>query len=445
MSYLALFFLTLIPAVAAYWLLPRFLRPYILLLLSYAFYGGLDVRFALVLFGITLATYLISQQLTRSQRSGLWLRIGIIFNLGVLGILKYANFFLDPVASLGLPVPSLQLLQPLGLSFYSFQAISYLLELRLGKLPAPQPTFKDLALYLAFFPKLIAGPVIRPREFISQIEKRTAPLRRSEAIPALELLLIGLVKKVLIADSIASLADVAYRAAAGNSTAFASPLYLQGFYLYAFQIYMDFSGYTDMARGAALLLGLQLPENFRAPYFAATIADFWNRWHMSLTTWFRENLFIPLSRSLLRRDGNRHPRAVQFASNVITMTVIGFWHGASWTFVFWGFWNGLLVALTRLLNIKPTRRWTTILSAAITFHLVCIGWVFFRAPSFMVAIHFFQGLFRLSPAHGCPTICLDPVRCHLLVIAVELWQSDALPQRWHRYLGNSGDCCCPSC
>jgi D-alanyl-lipoteichoic acid acyltransferase DltB (MBOAT superfamily) len=284
-------------------------------------------------------------------------------------------------------------LLPVGISFYTFQAIAYTTEIYRGK--AQPASLLDFALYLAFFPKLIAGPLARPQDFMHQV---SAPRpSQAEVTSALGLLLLGLVKKVIIADSLAGLADTAFRAASlAGGAHFATPLYLQGFYLFAFQIYADFSGYTDLARGSAALLGFALPENFRQPYFAATLGDFWNRWHMSLTAWFREYLFFPLSRWLLAHGGRQHAERAQVIANLVTMVLIGLWHGAAWTFVLWGLWHGALLTIERLTRFKPAGRWPRLAAGLVTFHLVAIGWVLFRADSLASAGRFFVGLFSVQ-------------------------------------------------
>jgi alginate O-acetyltransferase complex protein AlgI len=363
---------------------------------SYAFYAAFDIQFCLLLAIVTAVTYWAGSQISKRSAPSIYLWTGILFNLVVLGIFKYLNFFIDNLSLALSPlqepavVAPLQLLLPIGISFYIFQAISYLLDVYHQKVPPVN--FLDLALLLAFFPKLIAGPLVRPAQFFSQLETPVRP-SRAEVVDALQLLVIGLIKKVVIADSLAGMAAVAFRAAgSSNALGFPAPLYWQGFYLYAFQIYADFSGYTDIARASAMLLGIKLPENFRQPYFAATLGDFWNRWHMTVTQWFREHLFFPLSRRLLDAANRRYSRAIQVSVNLITMVVIGFWHGANWTYVLWGLWHGVLLSVERILNIKPVGRWRTALMAVVTFHLVAIGWVFFGASSPQVALRFITAM-----------------------------------------------------
>ncbi len=408
-------------------------RIYILLMASYIFYAAFDIRFAGILLVLTAATYLIGRAIHARPHAHGYLWLGCALNLAVLGLLKYANFFLDSIrAGLSVfgvsePLPALNVLLPIGISFYSFQAISYLVEVSQQKVD-PIPGFATFALYLAFFPKLIAGPLIRPADFLKQIKEPATSLTPDELRRALSLLVMGLVKKIVIADSLASLADVAYRAAAlPSSSAFPTLLYWQGFYLFAFQIYADFSGYTDIACASARLLGFALPANFDRPYFAVTPGDFWNRWHMSLTQWFRETLFFPLSRMLLRRTQQRYSRAVQVVSNLVTMTLIGLWHGAAWTFVVWGLWHGVLLSIERLAAPRLTRRWHKAIAAILTFHLVAVGWVLFRADSFQDASRFLAGLLTFQQEVWWPMYVPSMVITAALTFGLDLLKIESRP------------------
>lgn len=391
--------LFLVCAAVVNWLLPGKggWRKAWLLLVSYIFYGLFSWQFAVLLLALTSLSYWIGAKIPGSAHPQrlVWLSLGI--NLGVLGIFKYFNFFIDNLRTLfsSLKIPmttnSLFLLLPVGISFYVFQAISYTLEISRGKiLPAGR---LDFALYMAFFPKLLAGPIVRPAQFFKQLEQ---PSRPAELGDIVRLLLTGLVKKMIIADALASLADVAFRAAelSASGAVFPTPLYIQGFYLYAFQIYADFSGYTDIARASGMLFGLSLPENFQQPYLSSTPVQFWNRWHISLTQWFREYLYFPLTRRLLLATRRKAMRLVQVFSNLVTMLLIGLWHGAAWTFVAWGLWHGLLLSLESLLNWEPVRRWQSLLGGILTFHLVGLGWILFRSDSFTGFWNFIQGLWQ---------------------------------------------------
>jgi D-alanyl-lipoteichoic acid acyltransferase DltB (MBOAT superfamily) len=415
-----------------YWLLPgQRARKWFLLAASYFFYALFDWRLAALLLGLTLSAFLIGRALPASPqpRRLAWLSVAV--NLGVLGAFKYAGFFLSSLARVaGALPPAFQLLLPMGLSFYTFQAIAYTTEIYRGRL-APA-AFVDCALLLAFFPKLIAGPFTRPAQFLQQLREPAPALRSEAALAAAGLLLLGLFKKVVIADGLAALADVSFRAAAlpPGPQAFPAPLYWRGFYLYAFQIYADFSGYTDIARASAALLGFALPGNFLRPYFALTPGDFWNRWHMSLTHWFREYLFFPLSRALLGFTRRRYERAVQAAVTLVTMILIGLWHGAGWTFAAWGAWHGLLLALDRLLGWKPHTRWQQAVSAGVTFHLVGLGWVLFGSESPAAAGRFLAGLFSLNQLATLPLFVFPVLAAGALVFGIDLAAARRWLERW---------------
>ncbi len=243
------------------------------------------------------------------------------------------------------------------------------------------------------------------------------------------LLILGLVKKILIADSLASLSAVAFRAAAAPAQAglFPSPLYIQGFYLYAFQIYADFSGYTDLARASAAFLGFNLPENFQQPYLSATVTTFWNRWHMTLTQWFREYLFFPLSRKLLLKYSKKHAVAIQTFANLVTMILIGFWHGAAWIFVAWGIWHGLLLVIENILRLKPKLKTATIIRGVLTFHLVGIGWVLFGSLSFEAAWRFLIGLFSFTQMSWLPHYLPSILLTAGLVFGIDLLSRGSIP------------------
>jgi len=251
------------------------------------------------------------------------------------------------------------------------------------------------------------------------------------------LLIIGLAKKILIADSLASLSSVAFRAAAipTHASLFPSPLFIQGFYLYAFQIYADFSGYTDIARASALFLGFNLPENFQQPYLSSTVTTFWNRWHMTLTQWFREYMFFPLSRKMLLANNRQHTLAIQIFTTIVTMTLIGFWHGAAWMFIAWGIWHGVLLVMENILRLRPKTQLVKMLQGVLTFHLVGIGWVLFGSDSFETAWRFLINLLSFSQmnwiSHYLPSILLTAG----LVFGIDLASRGYIPgQSKYRYL-----------
>jgi alginate O-acetyltransferase complex protein AlgI len=420
-----LYLLFLAAVCLLYWLLPRpAWRKLLLLLASYTMYAAFDIRFLLALLGISAATYLLGRAIPGHPHPRRLVALSILINLGALAYFKYTGFFLANVEGLlrgmGISPPSsIHILLPLGISFYAFQAIAYTLEVSRRRL-APVAEVVDFGLYLAFFPKLIAGPFVRPAGFFKQMASLPRSLSRTEVQSSLLRLLAGLFKKVVIADSIAMLADVSFRAAASPQAAgFPAPLYIGGFYLYAVQIYADFSGYTDIALGSAGLLGVSLPENFRAPYFSFSPGDFWNRWHLTLTQWFREYLFFPLSRWGMTAGGRRFPRLVQTGATMITMTLVGLWHGAAWTFIVWGAWHGLLVSLDRLLGYVPRRWWEKTLAAAATFHLVGIGWVLFRASSIPEAGRFLAGMVSFTQPVWAPHFLLPAGLALVLTLGLD--------------------------
>jgi alginate O-acetyltransferase complex protein AlgI len=420
--------------VIVHWLLPnKRWRNLFLLVVSYFYYGLFDFRFLFVLVLLTGLIYWIGQLIHNKSHPRIWLWIGVFVNLLVLGYFKYVNFFLDNIQMLltwwGIQgiAPAVRILLPIGVSFYTFQAISYVLEVYYGRLEPIKNPF-DFALYLGFFPKLIAGPLVRPQDFMKQIDVvETQPI--SNGInQTLKLLFLGLFKKIVIADTLASSAQVAFRAAdiPLEDISFASPLMMQGFYLYAFQIYADFSGYTDIARASASLLGYQLPENFKQPYFVGSLTQFWNQWHITLTQWFRSYLFFPLSRYLLLASRRKYKAVIQTTCTMITMLLIGVWHGATWTYIVWGFWNGLLLSIESWLGIKQKLLKNSIFSGILTFHIVGLGWILFRSASLQSAFRYFQELLAFHQMelfwNYLPSILVTA----FLVIIIDIYQARGL-------------------
>jgi alginate O-acetyltransferase complex protein AlgI len=439
------YLLFLLFSVIVYWVLPKQVwRKYLLLGASYFFYALFDLRFLALLFSTSILTYTISARIPRRTHPRRYVWLSVLMNLSVLGVFKYANFFLESLQAafraMGFDSfsPGLSLLLPIGISFYTFQAISYTIEIYKGKMQ-PAKRLVDFLIYMAFFPKLIAGPFVRPRHFLAQLDRPAATPTQKEFTSALGLLLLGVAKKILISDSLASLADVSFRAAAipiANAN-FPTPLYIQGFYLYAFLIYADFSGYTDIARASAALLGFHLPENFQQPYLSTTITSFWNRWHQSLTQWFREYLFFPISRSMLLATKRRYQAFIQTAANLITMTLIGLWHGAAWTFIAWGLWHGILLTMEHSIRLKPIRRWTALLSGIITFHLVGVGWILFNSSTFISARRFFEGLFSFEQMGWLPYYLPSILLTATLIFSIDLARSGRLslaPRLPHHFL-----------
>lgn len=366
---------------AAYYALPHRHRWILLLAASLCFYAAFKASYLLLLLAVTLVTYLAGLAIGASVDQGTkraWLTAGVVAVLGALFVVKYYDFLAGAlralVATVALtdarsPSPGLGLAMAAGLSFYTFSSVSYLADVYAGRLP-PERHFGRFALYVAFFPKLLAGPIERARPFLSQLP-RPVPFSGAGITLGLQLMLWGLFKKVVIADRLAPFVDAAYRRPEFSSVA---DLVLAT-YFFAFQLYCDFSGYSDIAIGAAKVLGFNLIENFRRPYFSTSVREFWaERWHLSLTAWFRDYMYIPMG-------GNRGSRLRLCFNLMAVFLVSGLWHGANWTFVVWGGLNGLYVVVSLIAGRGRLPAVGSWLRGLVTFHLVLLTWVFFRAAS----------------------------------------------------------------
>ena len=345
---------------------------------SYAFYGAWDWRFLSLILVSTLVDYSVGLRLVRpGARRRAWLLLSLGANLGLLGFFKYYGFFVGSAADfarlLGFEphLSTLEVVLPVGISFYTFQTLSYTLDIYFGRL---QPTRRllDLALFVAFFPQLVAGPIVRAIDFLPQLRERRL-LERVDVRAALMLFMAGFIKKACISDNLAPIVDEYYADPAlfDALSAWTATLF------YAVQIYCDFSGYSDMAIACAALLGYRLCENFRAPYLAADITDFWRRWHISLSSWLRDYLYIPLG-------GNRGSRIFTYRNLMLTMLLGGLWHGAAWNFVLWGGLHGAALVVhrewvRRVPDGSRPKRIASRLSLPLTFLFVCFCWIFFRA------------------------------------------------------------------
>jgi len=384
-----LFFLAVLPV--SWLLMPRqrAWRPF-LVAASYIFYGWWDWHYVFLLAGSTLANQVFAVAIERRDdprlRKGL-LWLAVAFNVGLLGYFKYSGFFLSSARNslhdvgLDAAVPVVTALLPIGISFYTFMALSYVIDVHRGKLrPTTLPKF---AVFLSFFPHLVAGPIVRGSELIPQLDAPRDP-RRIDATRAFFLIASGLFMKVVIASYLATeIVDGVFAA----PEQYSSLDVLVGIYGYAVQIFADFLGYTNIAIGLALLLGYEFPTNFNAPYTATSVRDFWHRWHMTLSRWLRDYLYIPLG-------GSRGGRLATYRNLMIVMLLGGLWHGAAWTFVVWGGIHGLgLVAERAWHDVRgrlgfPERRDTPakrMWRRVATFNFVCLGWVFFRSDSFSAA------------------------------------------------------------
>ncbi|MBL4845249.1 MAG: MBOAT family protein [Planctomycetes bacterium] len=370
----------------------------LLLLASYLFYAAWNPPFVALIWLSTIVDWIAARALGRATDPGrrkVLLGISLTLNLGLLASFKYANFFGESFAALsGLPYEAYSIVLPVGISFYTFQTLSYTIDVYRGRLePAADPV--DFALFVSFFPQLVAGPIVRASEFLPQtVSERRAPPR--ELSWGAALFVLGLFKKVFLADGIlSSLVQKGFESGGPPSAGLA----WVSTYAFAGQIYCDFSGYSDMAIGIALMLGFSLPDNFRSPYAAIGFSDFWRRWHISLSTWLRDYLYIPLG-------GNKQGPRRTAINLALTMLLGGLWHGAAWTFVAWGALHGLFLALERGLRRTPLAAWVTsgragrVLVGALTFHAVCLGWVLFRAKSFERALEFFQAMAGFAAANA---------------------------------------------
>jgi D-alanyl-lipoteichoic acid acyltransferase DltB (MBOAT superfamily) len=383
---------------------PRAWKPF-MLLASYIFYATAGWTFCFLLAGVTLgnqAAAVVLQRTEDERRRRLIVGAAVALNLLVLAVFKYYSFFVQQWADvfhhvgLGAPLPLLTIALPVGVSFYTFQAISYVVDVK--RRHVEPASLIDFAVYLSFFPHLIAGPIVRAREFLPQLTSPRDP-NRVAVSSGLSLIALGIIKKVVIADFLATaLVDPVFAV----PQAYKAPDVLLAAYGYAAQIYCDFSGYTDMAIGLALLLGFILPQNFRSPYRATGFRDFWRRWHMTLSRFIRDDLFIPLG-------GSRGGTLLTYRNLMITMVLVGLWHGAAWPFVLWGAFHGVGLCVEHAIGgrfkLPGWLRWL------VTFHLIVLGWILFRATSLA---NFWLFLTRFT-VFGSATLWTAPV---LLAIAV---------------------------
>lgn len=408
------FLVFLVVVVFTFYALPLVWRRYFLLLVSYVFYWFWDVELSLLLVASTVVDYcaarVISAAPVGAQRRKIALITSMVFNLGILALFKYADFFSSTIAeATGVqPWPALDWVLPLGISFYTFQTMSYTIDVYRGKIKAFHDPV-DVALYVAFFPQLVAGPIIRADVLIPQIHKahhlNTVMLRTGIA-----LVVWGLSKKVFFADAMAPIVNEAY----GSADVMSGVALLTATYAFAAQIYFDFSGYTDIAIGSALMLGVKLPKNFDAPYLSCSIREFWRRWHISLSTWLRDYLYISIG-------GSRKGPSRTYLNLMITMVLGGLWHGAGLNWVVWGAFHGITMSLERAFGVseeKPRNKVALLARWFITFHLVCFSWILFRASSLSEAWLVMKRIALMED--GYAFVVVWPVLVLLLLFAVEI-------------------------
>ena len=391
-------------------------KPFIVVA-SYVFYAAADPRFCLLLGAITLVSQLAAVAIhrTENERARKWLCAGgVVFDLGVLAVFKYYGFFVTDVSDtldaigLGMPLPLATIALPVGVSFFSFQAVTYVVDVK--RRQTEPASLLDAAIYLSFFPHLVAGPIVRASEFLPQLKQPRNPDRVAVSA-GLTLVALGLIKKVMIADYLArEVVDPVFAV----PQAYSAPDAILAAYGYAAQIFCDFSGYTDIAIGLALLLGFVFPQNFNSPYRATGFRDFWRRWHMTLSRFLRDYLYIPLG-------GNRKGKFRTYLNLMVTMTLGGLWHGAAWNFVAWGAYQGTGLSAEHAIRGRLGRIFPGWLRWFVTFNLIVVGWILFRSTDLSLFGDYMAALVRSGPA----TLYSVPVvGAIILVVGLQL-----LPER----------------
>lgn len=393
------FFVFLAVVVAAYWSLRRRGQNLLLLVASYVFYGWWDYRFLSLIMISTLADFFIAQGVERTSADRVrrrWLLASLGVNLGILGFFKYFDFFIESAAGLletiGVAVhpPLLAIVLPVGISFYTFQTISYTFDVYRRRVE-PERNLITFGVYVAFFPQLVAGPIERAQRLLPQIQRDRVAPGIDRVWSATWLILTGLFKKIVLADGLAEVVQTRFDSPGQHGAV----SLLIGVYAFSIQIYGDFSGYSSIARGVSRLFGIELMRNFEQPYLSTNIAQFWRTWHISLSTWLWDYLYIPLG-------GNRRGRRRTYINLMLVMLIGGLWHGAAWTFVVWGGLHGVYLAVDRALGAYEARgrpsapRLGDVGRILMTFHAVAFAWIFFRASSLSAAVDYLSGFARIT-------------------------------------------------
>ena len=397
------YFLFLAVCSIAYSCLPSKYRNWLLLAASYIFYAAFDWRFTFLLLGQTLLCFFCAKYRKNT--------FAVILSILELAVFKYFNFFNDSFRllfeSLHLPylIPHLDILLPVGISFFTFQSLGYVIDVSRGKIQ-PENDFMRIGLFTAFFPQIAAGPIGRANELLPQFKESKRPTPQ-HIYDGIQLIIWGLFQKMVVADRLASYITRAY---ASPKTATGGTLLIASIF-FSIQIYADFSGYSDIARGSAKFFGIDLRNNFNFPYFATSIPDFWKRWHISLTSWFRDYLYIPLG-------GNRVSKPKWIRNQLVVFLLSGLWHGANWTFILWGAIHGFFNLAHIMLFGKKNEsqsRIVNLLRCIVTFAIVNTAWIFFRAPTFKRAI---QIIVRIATHPGRPTFGVAQVTFALNVVVI---------------------------
>lgn len=351
-----------------------------LLLMSLLFYAWGEPRYVVLMMISILVNYTIGLQIGRNNKPKFWVAVGVLFNLSFLGYFKYINFAIDNINKvLGTGFEFEDVSLPIGISFYTFQALSYVVDVYRGQVKAQENPIK-MGLYISFFPQLIAGPIVKYYDIEKQIDNRKVTIESFN--DGIVRFIIGLFKKVMIANILGGFADQMLSHPAAELSIYETWISI---FAYALQIYYDFSGYSDMAIGLGLMFGFRFQENFNFPYISQTIKEYWKRWHISLSTWFKEYLYIPLG-------GNRKGTGRTYLNLLIVFFCTGLWHGASWNFVIWGMWHGMFLVFERLVNIEKLLPWRILRHIYIAF-IVLISYVFFRIENLPTALTYIGSMF----------------------------------------------------
>ena len=405
-------------------------RQLIILVSSTVFYGYWNKLYLLLLATPSIIDYVCAKWIedTNDERARKrWLIVSIATNLGLLGYFKYTNFFLGTTANLiGRHYEQLAILLPIGISFYTFKTLSYTIDVYRRKIPACRDWWQ-YAMFVTYFPELIAGPIVRASVFLPQMTRSLRPSWKRASV-GLQLILLGASKKLLIADRVAILPDAVF----ARPGAFGSWSVISAVVAYSLQIYCDFSGYSDIAIGVSRIIGFDLPENFNMPYLSTSVTEFWRRWHMTLSQWLRDYLYIPLG-------GNQKGHLRTYFNLMITMLLGGLWHGANWTFVIWGIMHGTALAANKFWAEKmgDRIRLPKLISWAATYAFVCICWIFFRAPDFHTASVILRKITFLD--RGGVNYFFLPLVLALPVVVAAHWlgsevENHAIKLRFPRYI-----------
>ena len=377
----------------------RIWRNSVLLIASVLFYSWGDVQYLIIMIAVTLVAYVAGLLISREGKGHKWaFWMSIVLILGNLAVFKYLGFITENISSLfHISISCRELVLPLGISFYTFQILSYVIDLYFGRCSVQQ-NFFSLLLYVSFFPQLIAGPIVRYKTIESEIAERHENL--IEFTNGLRRFVVGLAKKIIIANNMAVIADNLY---AGNPAYYGALVLILASLAYSLQIYYDFSGYSDMAIGLGCMFGFHFPENFNYPYSALSVTDFWRRWHISLSTWFRDYLYIPLG-------GNRVSAAKWIRNLLIVWALTGLWHGASWNFVFWGLFYGLILIIEKKIMTRLKVNMPTVFHWLLTFLVVNLGWIIFALPDVEQLFSVLQRMVCFAPTDW-PAVMSENIEC----------------------------------